>query len=231
MTSTPDIRVLVVDDDYRVAALHTEFVTRIDGFAVVATVHTARAAIDAAHAHRPDLVLLDLYLPDGDGLSVLGRLREGAGPHPDVIAITAARDVESIRVAMQRGVVNYLVKPFPFRTLTDRLTAYRKLWLQTRRGASELGQGDVDRLFGLMRGSEAISQLPKGHSEQTMALVRAAFDVPGADWSAAEIAEHVGISRATAQRYLALLVRADAVELQLRYGAAGRPQHRYLGKT
>jgi len=223
---TAKIGVLVVDDDFRVAKLHAEFVNRIEGFVVVGVVHTGNAAVEAARAKQPDLVLLDLYLPDEDGLSVLSRLREGDGPHADVIAITAARDLPSIRTAMQRGVVHYLVKPFPFRTLADRLTAYRTLWNQTRSNA-DVGQNEVDRLFGLMRSGDSATQLPKGHSEPTMALVQAAFADPDADWSTAEIAQQTGISRATAQRYLSLLLRDGTLELHLRYGAAGRPEHRY----
>ncbi len=226
MRAEHSIGVLVVDDDFRVAGLHAEFVERAEGFSVLGVAHTGHAAVDAARSLHPDLVLLDLYLPDEDGLSVLGKLRDGAGPHPDVIAITAAHDLPSIRTAMQRGVVYYLVKPFPFRVLAERLASYRELWLQTR-DSGPVGQGDVDKLFGLMRGSSASAQLPKGHSEPTMALVRAEFDRPDADWSAAEIAARIGVSRATAQRYLALLVRSDDLELHLRYGAAGRPEHRY----
>lgn len=169
-------------------------------------------------------MLLDLYLPDEDGLTVLSRLHEGSPPYPDVIT-TAARDLPSIRIAMQRGVVHYLVKPFPFRTLAERLSTYQRLW-QRSSSPGEASQEDVDRMFELMRASES-SHLPKGQSEPTMALIRAAFDGQGADWSAAEIAEHVGVSRATAQRYLAYLVRTGVVELHLRYGSAGRPEHRY----
>lgn len=223
---TEQITVLVVDDDFRVANLHAEFVNRIEGFSVVGITHTGNAAVETARTMHPDLVLLDLFLPDEDGLSVLSRLREGDGPYPDVIAITAARDLPSIRTAMQRGVVHYLVKPFPFRTLADRLTAYRTLWTQTRSNA-DIGQSEVDRLFGLMRSGDGSTQLPKGHSEPTMALVQAAFADPVADWSTAEIAEHTGVSRATAQRYLSLLVRNGTLELHLRYGSAGRPEHRY----
>lgn len=226
MQTVTDIGVLVVDDDFRVAALHAEMVSRVAGFRVVATVHTGGAALDATQQQHPDLVLLDLYLPDEDGLSVLHKLREGPGPHPDVIAITAARDLPSIRAAMQRGVVQYLVKPFPFRTLVERLEAYRTLWAQAH-AAGDVGQQEVDRLFGLMRGAGGASQLPKGLSEPTMALVRTQFAQPDADFSAAEIAERIGVSRATAQRYLSLLVRGGALELSLRYGSAGRPEHRY----
>jgi response regulator of citrate/malate metabolism len=221
-----DIRVLVVDDDFRVAAVHAEFVERVEGFSVVDSVHTAHAALETARSKHPDLVLLDLYLPDEDGLSVLTKLREGSGPHPDVIAITAAHDLGSIRTAMQRGVVHYLVKPFPYRALAEKLTAYRELWTRTR-AEGEVGQGDVDRIFGLMRGSTPSTQLPKGHSEATLALVRAEFAAADSEWSAGEISERIGVSRATAQRYLTLLERSGDLELHLRYGSAGRPEHRY----
>jgi response regulator of citrate/malate metabolism len=223
--NAPAIRVLVVDDDFRVAGLHADFVAKVPGFAVVGMAHTASAAGDAVRAHHPDLVLLDLYLPDENGLSLLPRLREGTGPHPDVIAITAARDLPSIRAAMQLGVVHYLVKPFPFRTLAERLTAYRSLWAETRAGG-EVGQEDVDRLFRLARSAGSPSPL-KGHSEQTTALIRAAVQPPDSDWSASEIAGQLGISRATAQRYLAQLVKDGELEMHLRYGSTGRPEHRY----
>jgi response regulator of citrate/malate metabolism len=224
--TAPAIKVLVVDDDYRVAGLHADVVTRVPGFGVVGLAHTASAAADAVRARAPDLVLLDIYLPDESGLSLLRRLRDGPGPHPDIIAITAARDVPTIRSAMQLGVVHYLVKPFPFRSLAERLAAYRSLWSQTRSGG-ELGQAEVDRLFGLTRGGGSSATLLKGHSEQTMGLVRAQFEDPGSDWSASEVAERLGISRATAHRYLVQLAKQGTIVLYLRYGSAGRPEHRY----
>lgn len=226
MNPVRPIGVLVVDDDFRVAALHADVVNRTDGFTVVATVHTARATVEAATALAPDLVLLDLYLPDTNGLTVLSRLREGDGPHPDVIVITAAQDLPTIRTAMQRGVVHYLVKPFAFRALSERLNAYRVLWTRTRPGGGVVNQRDIDQLFRVMGNAEA-PPLPKGHSEPTTLLIHAAFAHPGADWSAAEIAAHVGVSRATAQRYLALLVQTGTLAVHLRYGSAGRPEHRY----
>ncbi|MDT7616362.1 MAG: hypothetical protein QOF00_3809 [Pseudonocardiales bacterium] len=224
---SPDaISVLVVDDDFRVAALHADFVGRVPGFRVTATVHTATAALECVRTRAPDLVLLDLYLPDVDGLELLTRFREGAGRHPDVIAVTAARDMPSVHLAMQRGAVQYLVKPFRFRALAERLHVYRQLWVQTR-STGEVEQGEVDRIFGSMRGIDATSVLPKGCSEATMVLVRAVFAGPEPDWSASEIADRVGISRTTAQRYLAHLADTGSIELHLRYGHAGRPEHRY----
>jgi response regulator of citrate/malate metabolism len=74
-------------------------------------------------------------------------------------------------------------------------------------------------------------RLPKGHSAATAQLVLSALGSAGGALSASELAEAVGISRATAQRYLASLVEVGSVRLRLRYGATGRPQHRYELET
>ena len=88
------IQTLVVDDDFRVAELHCAYVERVKGFAVVAKAHTGAQALDAVERLRPDLVLLDIYLPDMSGLDVLQRLREDDRP-VDVISITAAREARA----------------------------------------------------------------------------------------------------------------------------------------
>jgi len=221
------IGVLVVDDDFRVAQVHADFVGRIPGMDVVAQAHTAAAALDAATRHRPDLVLLDVYLPDASGLDLLRRLRAPPDHPPDVILLTAARDMKSVRTAMHFGALHYLVKPVDFGTLHERLTAYAELHaLRGREG--EIDQQEVDRLFGLMRrGGSVTAGLPTGGgsptAEQIVTVLRDARD----DLSALEVAERVGISRATAQRYLSALARSEVVRLELRYGATGRPEHRY----
>ena len=226
MTAKP-IRTLVVDDDYRVASIHAAYVTRVDGFDVVGEVHSAAEAIEAVAALRPELVLMDVYLPDGDGLSVVSSLIERP-EHPDVIVITAARDVRTVRRAMQLGAVHYLVKPFGFTALSDRLVSYRRLRRRIAGLAEDADQADVDELFGILRGAAALSSRPeKGHSAPTLELVRNAVKRAAGDVSAAEVAEIVGISRATAQRYLTYLERHGVVRLRLRYGATGRPEHRY----
>jgi DNA-binding NarL/FixJ family response regulator len=65
------IPALIVEDDFRVARLHAEVVEALDGFTVAAVAHTASAALDAVRHRKPRLVLLDLYLPDANGLDVL----------------------------------------------------------------------------------------------------------------------------------------------------------------
>ena len=225
---TQPIRTLVVDDDYRVAAVHAAYVGRVEGFQMAGQAHTAAEALAAVTELQPDLVLMDLFLPDGDGLSVVRALMS-QDKHPDVIVITAARDLASVRAAMQLGAVHYLVKPFGFAALSERLEAYRRLHARFERLPDEARQADIDGLFGMLRASPAsASHLPqKGHSAPTLEVVFDAVRAAADPVSAAEIAEEIGMSRATAQRYLNYLERHGLVRLQLRYGATGRPEHRY----
>jgi response regulator of citrate/malate metabolism len=217
------IDVLVVDDDFMVARIHTGFVERVDGFRVVGTASTGADALAAVADLHPDLVLLDLYLPDLPGLEVVNRMRS-AGADCDVLAITAAREAETVRRAVRRGVVDYLLKPFGFDDLRERLERYA-----ARRGDGPetlTSQADVDRV--LARGDAGRSAaLPKGLSPETAGLVAAAVRNATATLSAAECAEQVGISRVSARRYLEHFVLTGRAEVSLRYGATGRPERRY----
>ena len=233
MTTSP-IRVLVVDDDYHVAGIHAAYVERTAGFVVVGEAHTAAEAREMSAGLMPELVLMDIYLPDGNGLEVVRTLLEQVKA-PDVIVISAARELGTVRAAMRLGAMHYLVKPFGYQALAERLAAYQRLrrhidHIDQRRVAPE--QSDVDEMFRLLRTPEITTARPsKGHSASTLELVREAVWANELDISAAEISEQVGISRATAQRYLNYLERHGIVTLQLRYGTTGRPEHRYRSST
>ena len=144
------IRTLVVDDDYRVADLHCAYVERVSGFVVAGRAHTGAEALSSVDQLRPDLVLLDIYLPDISGLEVLQQLREDDHPPVDVISITAAREVESLRAAMRGGVVHYLIKPFLFAIFEEKLLSYAAARDRMKRiGHAE--QTDVDRIFAALQ--------------------------------------------------------------------------------
>jgi response regulator of citrate/malate metabolism len=220
------IRTLIVEDDFRVAKVHAGFTERVPGFEVVATVHTASAALAAVSAQRPDLLLLDVYLPDASGLDVLRRVTVQSEP-PDVIMLTAASDMASVRAAVRSGAVAYLIKPFDAEALAGRLSAYADLRAQ-RSADRQADQAEVDRLFSLSaHGARGSLSLPKGHSAATAGLILDALGASRDPLSASQVAERVGVSRATAQRYLALLAEMGQVDLTLQYGGAGRPEHRY----
>ncbi len=219
------IRTLVVDDDFRVADLHCAYVERVTGFAVAGRAHTGVQALQNVDRLRPDLVLLDIYLPDMSGLEVLQQLREDDHPPVDVISITAAREVESLRSAMRGGVVHYLIKPFLFATFEEKLLSYAAANERiTRLGQAE--QGDVDRIFGALRTARN-EPLPKGLSDATLELISQALKRSGSGLAATAVAEAAGVSRVTARRYLDHLCQLGKAELTMRYGSPGRPEHRY----
>ncbi|MEU6120284.1 response regulator [Streptomyces sp. NPDC047123] len=218
------IEVLVVDDDVRVAEVNAAYVTKIPGFRVAATAHDAAEALRLVDDVRVDLVLLDHYLPDETGLSVVRNLRE-RGHQTDVIMVTAARDVATVQAAMRHGALQYLVKPFTYAGLRAKLDAYATL-RRTLDGGGEAEQAEVDRIFGALSATPA-PELPKGHSPTTAELVRRALMAAEGPLSAQELADRTRLSRQTAQRYLKLLERAGRVRLSLKYGDTGRPEHRY----
>ncbi|MDP4503008.1 response regulator [Nonomuraea turcica] len=216
-----DIRVLVVDDDFMVARIHSGYVSRVPGFRVVSMVHNGADALNAVAELSPDLVLLDIYLPDMSGLEVLKALHD-----VDVIMISAARDVPTVREAMRGGALNYLIKPFTAAALTERLQQYADTRNRLTAIGPEARQDDVDRLFG-RHTSATPMPMPKGLSSATCALVADTLREVGRDLSAAEAAELTGLSRVSARRYLEHLCAAGQAELRPRYGTAGRPEHRY----
>ena len=139
--------VLVVDDDFMVAKIHTRYLATVSGFRGGGTVHTGTEALAALTELHPDLMLLDVYLPDMTGIEVLRRARQDF-PDVDVIVVTAARELDTVREAMQGGAVSYLVKPFEYEALGERLEHYRR----TRSALSTSDVADqkqIDELFGL----------------------------------------------------------------------------------
>ncbi|GGW50724.1 response regulator [Streptomyces xantholiticus] len=220
------IDVLVVDDDTRVAEINAAYVAKVEGFRVVALAHSAAEALARLAEMRVDLVLLDHYLPDENGLSVVRELR-ALGHQTDVIMVTAARDVATVQAAMRHGALQYLVKPFNFAGLRAKLEAYATL-RRTLDSVGEAEQAEVDRIFGTLSAGTIAPELPKGHSPTTAEVVRQVLLAADGPLSAQQIAELAGVSRQTAQRYLKLLERTSRVRLTLRYGETGRPEHRYV---
>ncbi|MGX1486110.1 response regulator of citrate/malate metabolism [Streptomyces griseus] len=154
------IEVLVVDDDVRVARINAAYVAKVPGFRVAAVAHTAAEALARIDDVPVDLILLDHYLPDRNGLAVVRELR-GLGHHTDVIMVTAARDVATVQAAMRHGALQYLVKPFAFAGLRTKLEAYAAL-RRSFEGGGDAEQTEVDRLFGALWTTGG-SDLPKGH--------------------------------------------------------------------
>ena len=160
------ISTLVVDDDFMVAKIHAAFVGRTPGFEVVRVVHTGADALRAVHELHPDLVLLDIYLPDRNGVEVLERLRAET-PDVDVLVITAAREVDTVRRALRGG------RQLPHQAVRVRGAARAPRAL--RRRPPPPGRGHrrrPGRRRPGVRGKTLSRPLPKGLSTETAELVR-----------------------------------------------------------
>ncbi|MEU2908397.1 response regulator [Streptomyces massasporeus] len=223
------IDVLVVDDDFMVARVHRAFVERVEPFRVVGTAHTGEQAVAAVDELHPDLILLDLYLPDLFGLDVIPRLRT-AGHDCDVMVISAATEADTVRGAVRRGVVDYLLKPFEFEDLRLRLERYA---VQRGRLLTTVvrGQADVDRVLAGAFVPAPAHTLPKGMSVETAELVERALREADGTLSATECAALTGVSRVSARRYLEYFHGTGSAEVSLRYGATGRPERRYTWRA
>lgn len=217
-------RVVIVEDDKDVARVTRGFVERHPEFVVVAEAGTGRAALEAIVAFVPDLVLLDIYLPDMTGIAVL-RAARARGYTGEVVAVTAASEVETVRRARQLGVRHYLVKPFTMSAMHERLDAVsQSLKREQVLTMTELSQGDIDRLLTDVRAPLAA---PSDGSSITLDRVAEALAGVSDSASAVDIAEATGLSRVSARRYLQRLVDAGRADVEPRYGSAGRPEMRY----
>ncbi|WP_174565438.1 response regulator [Rhodococcoides yunnanense] len=219
------IRVLVVDDDFMVAKVHSGFVGKTEGFEVCGVAHTPEAAVEAVSVLRPDLVLLDVHLPGASGLDLIGVFRE-AVPDLDVLVITSEREMASVKKALRSGAVHYLIKPFKFAVLQARLDQYRTT-RQSLVDIDEAEQAAVDKAFGVT-GTE--NDLPKGLSRVTLNLVEEKLREVTEPVSATELSERAGISRSSARRYLEYLTGIGRVDVSLDYGNVGRPERLYRRK-
>ncbi|WP_458688109.1 response regulator [Nocardia tengchongensis] len=231
-TTPATVRVLIVEDEPKIAAAHRSYLDRLDGFDVVAVAHTGREALTIAKRSQSsgipvDLVLMDIGLPDMSGLAVAAALAV-LRPRPDVIAVTSARDLALVRAAVAHGVVLYLLKPFTFAAFREKLERYVEYRAALPAGETAVSQHDIDRAFGVLRTPDQRPTSPKGIAPQTMDEVSRAVRGAPDGLSAGETGRAVGVSRVTAWRYLERMAEDGVVERRTDYGRTGRPQVRYV---
>lgn len=214
--SDPELKVMIVEDDFRVANMHAGIVDALPGFSVAGTATT----VEAARKIGPvDLALVDVYLPDGSGLDLARELR------CDFFILSAATESDTIRGAFAAGALSYLVKPFAPTELAARLSGYARY--RNILAGTNLTQADVDAALDAVRARVGPQQPSAVAQSPTKDLVLQALAQADGPMSAAEVATAIGVSRATAQRYLAGLATSNEVKVGLRYGSTGRPEQEF----
>lgn len=215
---------MIVEDDIGIAEIHRRNLDKIDYVEVIGIAASKEEATTLLDVLNPDLVLLDIYLPDGNGLDILRELRQKE-LSPDVILITADRDVNTLQEAMRGGVIDYLLKPVIFSRLEESINKYLSQKQQF------INRVDIDQsMADAMLNSTSlatISRLPKGIDGVTLEKVRQLFTNKN-QLTADQAGELIGASRTTARRYLEYLISSGELSADLSYGSVGRPERTYF---
>lgn len=223
------IRTIIAEDDPRIAEIQHRFVEKLDAFEAIGLAHNLEDCREMIDILEPDLVLLDIHFPDGNGLDFLKTLRD-ENRNIDVILVTAARDVESVKSAMHGGVFDYIVKPLEFSRMRDSLSRYRDHF-ERLKALDTVQQSDIDGL--LPRANTAspanrpVNSLPKGIDALTLVKVRELLQSAPDSQGAEMVGQNIGISRTTARRYLEYLVSTNELVVDVSYGGVGRPERHY----
>ncbi|WP_082235714.1 response regulator [Halobacillus massiliensis] len=226
MIRHPVINVLLIEDDPMVQEVNRQFIERVEGYHVIAVASEGEEGLKLVKEYHPDLVVLDIFMPEKDGMQTIEELRS-AQLDIDVIVITAANDKATIRKMLQHGAADYIVKPFKFERLEKALLRYRKHHHHTT-GDGELEQKQIDHLIGNPADTHPqTKKLPKGLNEPTLNQINLFLNGKEEALSAEQVADGIGIARVTARRYLDYLKNIGEVELDIQYGAVGRPVNRY----
>jgi two-component system response regulator DctR len=225
MKNLSTIRVLLIEDDPMVQEINKQFVEQVEGFKVIGTASNGKDGIDFIKEENPDLALVDIYMPSQDGIETIKQIRS-EGFRTDVIAITAASDIETVRYVLQLGAKDYIMKPFKFDRVKQALTNYRHYQLKLQEKES-ITQQELDRLL-FQQNKQQQTELPKGLNAHTLEKINVYLKKQQQASSAEEVAEGVGIARVTARRYLEYMEQRGAVNIQIEYGGIGRPINRYI---
>ncbi|MHB8156975.1 MAG: response regulator [Desulfocucumaceae bacterium] len=223
------INVIIIEDDPMVAEVNRNFVNSVSGFTVFDIARTAREGIEKTIAHKPELALIDIYLPDQDGLALLQELRK-LNVNTDAILVTAAQDADTIQGAFRYGAVDYILKPFKFNRLKAALESYATMRLRLE-SLITFSQEEIDQLKTSRNiafpGETQAPDIPKGLNNLTLKQVLLYMIKAQSPMSAEEVADGLGLARVTARRYLEYLDYIGKVSVDLQYGSVGRPIKRY----
>lgn len=219
------INVVIVEDDPMVIEINRKVVESCFGYSVAGTVRTGDEALLMIEKLQPDLVILDIFMPQMNGLEFLKVMRH-KDLDMDVIMVTASQDADHLKEGRRYGVIDYIIKPFRLNRLKASLEKYRQN-VRTMYEKDMVSQADIDLLVA---DSSETGNLPKGMSVYTLNKVKESI-LGLEEWSAAdEIADRNGLARVTTRRYLEYLVEIGEMKVSLEYGSIGRPVKKYMLK-
>jgi two-component system, CitB family, response regulator CitT len=221
------IKVAIAEDDFRVADIHEKFLKKYKEIEVIGKSLNGEQTLQILAEKTPDLLILDVYMPDMLGSDLLPIIRERF-PNVGIIMITAATEKAFLEKALGYGVEHYLIKPVNRERFDEVILEYIKKYSLLTSG-QDIDQNYVDLLFG-NKMTEKVGKgtgLPKGIDEITLGKVKTALQVKNQGLSAEEVGKEIGASRITARRYLEYLSSIKEAKTEVVYGIVGRPERKY----
>lgn len=222
-----DIEVLIVEDDVRIAKIHEKFLKQVGGYKTIGMAHSIEEAKMWLETLQPDLLLLDIYFPDGLGVTIIDYVKDQK-MNTDIILITAAAEVEIVKKAYSSGVADFLLKPITLQKFQESLTKYKekKAILKSN---SHLKSEQIQKLWNHYTAQdEDREKNPKGIDSITKnKIIDFVMSYEGGI-TAEKLGTELGISRTTARRYLEHLMEEKIIHVEHIYGSVGRPERRYF---
>lgn len=220
------IPVMIVEDDLRASYVLESTINQHTDFYVVAACESVTEAVLKAEAFEPELIMVDISLPDGSGIDLIKSLKTN-GIQAAFIMTTAERETTTIEKAIQLGVMDYLVKPIRMSRVLQALNDYLDFRKRLNKN-DKIDQQDIDALFRKNATSDNSRKTPKGIDEKTLEkLTQYLNTLDDTPFTAEDIGDAVNLSRITARRYLEYLEAQKQVAMTLDYKTGGRPKQRY----
>lgn len=218
------IQVMIVEDDPMVREINSKFLKRIEGVNLYKAVANLEEAKKFINLKKPDLILLDVYLPKESGMDLLKWIRL-QDIDIDIILITADKSIERIQEALRYGVVDYLIKPFNFERLKEALNQFKERHYKFKNNCV-IEQEDLDKLkFNF---SQNDSDFAKGFNKYTYNIIWEEMKNSNSNFFTAEsLADKLKIAKVTVRRYLEYMETENKIDKQIEYGKVGRPQYKY----
>ncbi|WP_328134485.1 response regulator [Peribacillus frigoritolerans] len=228
------IEVLIVEDDLRIAEIQKLFIEKLEGFQTIGIASSYDEAKSFIEIMQPDLLLLDMYFPDMNGLDILKEIKQQS-KQMDVIMITAAKEIEKVQEAIKIGIFDYIIKPVAFERFKQSLLRYQEYHIklsELEKGNFPVTQQQVDKLLrkDMKEKEREQASLPKGIDRMTLEKVMVVLGKSSPGLTAEIVAKEIGVSRTTARRYLEHLMSEEKIDADLTYGTVGRPERVYAIK-
>lgn len=220
------IQALIVEDEPILAELTAEFIQRdpkVKALAIASNLTDAKMMVEKL---KPNLVILDNFLPDGQGIELFEYIINNQ-LNCYVIFITAASDIETCSKAIRYGAFDYLIKPVSYQRLKHSLERFQ-LFLYRQSIQQHLNQRRIDELFNLQtKDFVDMNRHSKGIEEITLQKVKDVFTQSDEPQTVEDVVKKTGISKTTARRYLEYCVQTKLLIVEINHGKIGRPERLY----